>query len=112
MTPGEPGDPLFQCVRDFVCESTGAAPEGVTEATSLQRDLGVEGDDAGEFIIAFAERFGVDLDRFDFEAHFDVEGGFDPVRYLFLKAFRPKKLHKAPVTVSDLVRAARARQWP
>lgn len=112
MTPDDPGDPLFRRVRDLICELTGAAPEDVTEATCLQRDLGVEGDDAGELMTAFAERFGVDLDRFDFEAHFDVEAGFDPVRYLFLKAFRPKKLHKAPVTVSDLVRAVRARQWP
>lgn len=42
--------------------------------STLQRDFGLDGDDAEEFLQKFAGRFEVDLSEFRFQQHFGGEG--------------------------------------
>ena len=44
----------------------------------LAEDLGLDGDDAHEFMTAFAKRFGVNLDGFMFSRHFGAEASATP----------------------------------
>lgn len=48
--------------------------EHVTPETTLQGDAGLEGDDAREFLAAFASTFDVSLDSLRFADHFGDEG--------------------------------------
>ena len=53
--------PLQERVLAFVSEQTGVKPERIRPATTLSRDLGIEGDDAVEFFERFHTKFAVDL---------------------------------------------------
>jgi len=68
----------------FIHEYIGVLEDKVSENTALQKDLGLEGDDAGEFMVAYAEKFSVDLDDFNFSEYFDMEGGFNPIYFVYL----------------------------
>lgn len=102
---------LEQAVRQLLHDFTGVAPARIHGDTTLQEDLGLEGDDAGDLMAAYAERFNVDLRDFEFERYFDVEGAFNPIRFLVLRLFRPGRLRRPPIRVSQLVAAAEAGRW-
>jgi Protein of unknown function (DUF1493) len=48
--------------------------EVITASTGMQRDLGVYGDDAVEFLVAYGKAFQVDVSRFMAADYFDGEG--------------------------------------
>jgi Protein of unknown function (DUF1493) len=54
--------PTFDEVAAFVCEEAGARRSHVTEATSLQDDIGLYGDDIDHLMLEYSKRFGVNLD--------------------------------------------------
>lgn len=103
---------IFIDVCQFVHEYIGVPKDKVSETTVLQKDLGLEGDDAGEFMVAYAERFSVNLDDFNFGEYFDVEGGFNPIYFVYLLVVKPNHLKKKNIAVSNLVDAAVAHKWP
>lgn len=98
-----------------------AAERGVTTArvvpqSTLFGDLGLDGDDAYEFFVAFREQFNVDLKNLDLDRHFGPEGMYPwaPLYWivLALRSGTPEeKARKDPITVADLVNAAAAGQW-
>jgi acyl carrier protein len=104
-------DPLEEEVTRFVAEELGVRSGNLTPTTRLQHDLGVDGADGWEFMEAFGVRFGVDIGEFRAGLHFGPEAGCNPVVYLFLCLFRPQRLRFIPITVGDLVAAARSKQW-
>ncbi len=69
--------PLVTCPAhgksEFVRAQTGHRGP-LTEATTLQSDIGVYGDDMGELLAAYAERFGVDIAGYLWYFHTGEEG--------------------------------------
>lgn len=99
---------------DFVHEQTGVAPVKLRPQTRLAEDLKLDGDDAEEFMLKFAETFNVDLQDFKFENHFNMEG-FDTVgcSVLIQSLFwKQKSLIKLmPIILTDLEDAANRGKW-
>lgn len=101
---------LADRVRSFVCDFWNQRPDRLRSATRLEEDLGMTGDDAAEFLEAFARQFEVDLAALEFHKHFGPESG--PV------VFWPRRLAEElkdwghfPVTIGHLVAVAAARRW-
>jgi len=70
-------DPLARLVKDFVARETSVRIERVSLDKSLSWDLGLAGDDADDFFLAFSNEFEVDPESFrilNFEKHFGSEG--------------------------------------
>lgn len=80
----------------------------VTRATRLSEDAGMDGDDAVEFLQAYAREFGVNLSAFRFYHHFGPEG-CNPW-WLVVRPWWARVRH-LPLTVGDLEDAARAGRW-
>lgn len=105
------GEQIFHEMRDFIHEFCAVPKKKISEATTLARDLRMDGDDAGDFMVAYADRFKVDLTDFVFVKYFGVEAAFEPFSYLYLRIFRPEEFRKPEITVADLVSAAKAGKW-
>jgi len=101
-------DPLHQSVLHFVAAQT-ATGRQLFNATDIARDLGLDGDDAREFMLAFQRQFDVDLSDFAFDRHFGSEG-FTLTGFVL----RLLRLHhvEQPLTIGMLVEAARLKRWP
>ena len=91
--------------------------------TRVNCDVGLHGDDAGESLSALAGRFRVDLSDFNFEDYFQPECGTGDGAWIFLLPFVAvfwlidrllgihRKPRREPLTIGDLVEAARAGRW-
>ena len=64
--------------------------------THINKDLGIDGDDAYELITELAEKFSIDFFDFEYGKHFGPEG-FDLVGML-----RGKRYPMLPLSVQDL----------
>jgi len=67
-------DHLSARVLAFTARQLGYNIEKVGLESRLLEDLGLDGDDAGEFFQAFAQEFAVDLHDFSLSRHFGPEG--------------------------------------
>ena len=92
----------FDRVRALLVDETGVRPAKVTEASRLVKDLGVDGDDLGEFMKRFFNELSVDSAGFDPDAYIPDEG---------LSFFRRARKTQ-PLTVAMLVEALRLGRWP
>ncbi|MBJ7406376.1 MAG: DUF1493 family protein [Bradyrhizobium sp.] len=99
---------LLESLLSFVQTET-LTRRQIILATDIARDLGVDGDDAHEFICRFADQFKVDMSEFDFDMYFGGEG-FDLVG--LIKSLVVGRSTKAPMTVELLFRAAKQGRWP
>ena len=72
MTPGD-GAIDFEQIVEFTREYLGAKTASLTTSTRLLEDLGLVGDDAEEYLLAFAKKFGVDLSDLEFDRYFPDE---------------------------------------
>lgn len=101
----------------MVSEFTGVRAEKLTLETTLFGDLGMDGDDAVDFFEEFANAFRVDLADFEINQYFGPEAAGDPVSSIInlLQVWWTGDSHKAanvmPISLRDLVEAARARRW-
>ena len=100
---------LADRVRAAVAQERAFPLSKVRLASRLEEDLGMTGEDAAEFLEAYAEEFGVDLSGINFPKHFGPEGCnpfwlFDPPAW-----FRDHG--KYPVTVDHLVHVAEVKRW-
>ncbi len=103
-------------VIDFLSRRQAVPRERLTLETHLREDLGMEGDDASEFLEDFSKRFGVDFSEFNFDRHFGPEVAFNPVLLFIGFVFkRPSRLHpdlgKYPITVKHLILIAENKHW-
>jgi len=96
---------LFDSVTQFVADKAGVRRDRITAGSRLREDLGVDGDDAYDLLIAFADRFNVRDEGLMLTDHFGPEAAWNPVAFLFQR----KKL--LPLTVQDLVNSAAAGAW-
>lgn len=66
---------VFIKLKEFVVNKSGIDDEPINKATRIQEDLGVSGDDAVEFILAYGKEFNVDVTNFMAADYFEAEGG-------------------------------------
>jgi acyl carrier protein len=94
-------------VYEFVSRYCGVKRQALTPQTRLVEDLGLEGDDAEEFIQSFSQTFSVDLTEFEFRKYFGVEAAVNPIS--LVRFFLPKK--RVPIEIGQLVAAAARGRW-
>jgi hypothetical protein len=99
---------LYNRILDFVSSET-RTRKHLSGNTDIARDLGVDGDDAVEFILNFVREFDVDLSNFRFDRYFGGEG-FRLIAAI--KSLLGKGEVRVPLTVALLFDAARHRRWP
>ena len=102
---------LIQEIVSLLAKKTGLKVAELSLDARLLHDLGVDGDDARELILAFAHEFGVDISAFRFSKHFRSEPSLLNVLW-FLPSHKEERIErKVPVTIRDLVEAARSKTW-
>lgn len=74
---------IVKCIQE-VFEFSKDAFETLSLATDINRELGIEGDDANELMPEFFERFSINIDNYDPYRYF-VPEGYD---FFFLQAKR------------------------
>ena len=85
----------------------------ITPQTLIDRDLGLYGTDCVEFLLAFSEKFKVNFDDFDYEAHFDITYIFALIK-LVKDIWHKKKISffdSVDVSVEDLIVSANKGYW-
>jgi hypothetical protein len=101
---------LTQQILEMVARRSGVQVGSICLETRLLHDLGIDGDDAEEFIDEFARVYGVDMAGFKFLDHFGPELWWRFVPTFFGR--RPKDYAlKRPIAVEDLVRSVERRFW-
>lgn len=68
-------DDIFNKLLEFIILKSGVDDEPISRTTRIQEDLGISGDDAIEFIIAYGKEFSVDVINFMAADYFEDEGG-------------------------------------
>ena len=99
---------------DFIRRECGiSGMEAISARTGMQRDLGVYGDDAVEFLVAYGAHFHVDVTHFMAADYFDGEGS-DILGVLLsilrLQAWLPANQTRKELTVGHLQRGIEAQR--
>ncbi len=110
---------MYERIASFVSKVWHQEKSSLSENTRLQHDLGLDGTDAEEFMEAFSKEFNVDMSEFEFDSHFGPEAPpklTTLVRYLYCRLVGgdPSRLvdtELIPITLRDLVSAAKAKKW-
>lgn len=66
-------DETFNMLKNFVVRQAGIDDEEITRDTNIEDELGVTGDDAVDFIIAYGKTFNVDVTKFMAADYFGAE---------------------------------------
>ncbi|MDB5151972.1 MAG: acyl carrier protein [Mucilaginibacter sp.] len=94
-------------LKAFVIKQSAVDDEEITPETQLANDLGVNGDDAIEFIIAYGKRFNVDVSKFMAADYFGPEG--DVILPSLIRSITGKlKPRKKGLTVGHLEKGIKA----
>ncbi len=99
-------------IEAFARKESGVLPHrNLDEATTIEDDLGITGDDAAEFMEKFFEAFGVDASGFDFGRYFHDEG-LNPFLVLLMpfRRYRDRQ-KKIPITLAMLAKAVECQRW-
>jgi hypothetical protein len=73
-------------------------------------DIGVDGDDARDLLLRLSDEFEINLENMQFHRHFGPEG--TNLLAVLLPGWRRWRRERIPVTIADLVEAARTQTWP
>jgi acyl carrier protein len=98
-------------VKNLVAHKMAVRAKNLSPATRLLHDIGADGADGWELMTEFAEEFGVDIGEFRFDLHFGPEAGGNPFTALYILLVRPRWAQFIPVTIGDLIEAARSGRW-
>jgi hypothetical protein len=131
MSANQSGQALERVIA-FTARQVRCKPAGLSERTTLCRDLGVDGQDGLDYLVAFEKVFGVDLSACRPDRHFGPEAG-SPLAGFLLPLFVIRWLIRRigwearwldwmeqteeqagliPITLGDLATAAETRTWP
>lgn len=100
-------DELFEQIKHFVVEFSCIRNVDLDRSTSLEKEIGLTGDDAIEFILAFGKEFNVDVSHFMAEEYFEPEG--DKILPAIIRFFTgKKKVKNKELFLGDLERAVNA----
>ena len=102
---------LAERVVSVIARQTGYPQSQLSPRTDLFRDLGVDGEDVRDLLLRLGKEFGINLQDVRFDRHFGPEAGFNPLA-MFLPGWWRWRRERMPVTIADLVEAARTQTWP
>lgn len=91
---------LFDKLKSFVIKQAVVEDEEVTREAQIEDDLGVTGDDAVDFLIAYGKTFNVDVTKFMAADYFRGEGGIGMP--WFIKNLLGVKRQRKTLTISHL----------
>jgi acyl carrier protein len=98
---------LFERLKGFVIRQSCVDDEVITDETRISDDLGVNGDDGVEFMIAYGREFNVDVSKFMAANYFDPEGS--RVLSAIVESLHGyNKSKRKPLTVGHLLRGIQA----
>jgi acyl carrier protein len=80
---------IFEKIKKFTVTQTGVREGKITEDAELENDLGISGDDAVEYLIAFSKEFNVDISKFMAADYISPEG--DSILPAIIRVFTGKK---------------------
>ena len=91
----------------FTIDFSGTDDIEYNENTDIEKDVGITGDDAADYLVEFGKRYNVDLSNFNFDDHFDPEGYAPPgsIMSTFLLFECKNNNDKKPLTIGDLLNA-------
>ena len=118
--PAETDSAEWRRLVALVADVTRAKAERLSPRTRIAQDLRVAGDDAVDLFEAYAQEFGVALHGLDLGHHFGVEGIGCLGLVLLLRGDWPRLrawwkrvgVRPVPITLGDLLHAARVGSWP
>ena len=70
----EISEEAFNKLKAFVVKQSAVTDEEICRTTEIENGLGITGDDAVEFMVAFGKEFNVDVTRFMAADYFEAEG--------------------------------------
>lgn len=105
---GEDPDGSREAVLAFL-EDFWLSKTPVEDDADLFEVLGIEGDDASEFMEAFIDRFGIEASGYRWYFHHGEEG-WSPGGLFFRPIHR--RFGRIPITLVLLTEAARTQRWP
>jgi hypothetical protein len=85
----------------FLKEETGYEINDTSPNLRIEKDLGIYGDEAEDFIIKFSKEFNIDISNFAFNNYFNLET--DKISLFIFNFF--KKTVRKDLTISDLKKA-------
>ncbi|MGN6196470.1 MAG: DUF1493 family protein [Ginsengibacter sp.] len=94
---------IFESIKEFTIKQTGIKEDKVKENSSID-GLGIYGDDAIDYIIAFGNEFNVDVSRFRAADYFSAEG-IDFISPFIRAVTKQKMPRKKVLTIMHLVKA-------
>lgn len=100
----------WQQLLHFVEQERGKYRVPLTSDTELFAQLGLEGDDAAEFLDHYATEFRVDMTSFDYHQYFGPEG-LDFVSVIISLFSRKGRQPHKPLTLGDLHDAMIRGRW-
>ena len=102
-------DILLEAIKQFTEQQAGKDVTGITENSSLEKDLGIYGDDATEYLLAFGKTFDVDVSNFMAAEYFSAEGHdiFAAIARLFTGRKGPTRKE---FTIKHLMKAVDAKK--
>lgn len=104
----------FERLSQFIISQRGKYRKPFTLNTTLEKDLGITGDDADEFMYAFFTHFNVDYSNFEIGKYFYGEG-FDLFNIIgLIRKLLGKKMLSNPqydIILLDLMNAIEAGKW-
>ena len=105
---------LLDEVIAFVAEYWEEPKSALSAETSINKDLGMDGDDGLEFMLAFSRRFAVDLGAFPYDNYFGNESAATPISIIamIIRRFTTGKATKlSPLTLRQLAMAVENGSW-
>ena len=85
-------DEIFNTLKEFVIKQSAVDDEEITMDTQIENELGVTGDDAVDFMIAYGNTFNVDVTKFMAADYFGPERNvFLSELFRVIFAYREKK---------------------
>lgn len=105
---------LLEEVKTFVAEFWREPKGRLSAETSVNDELGMDGDDGVEFMQAFSLHFGVDLSAFPHERYFGPEAGANPISIaagIVRRLATGRWSSLTPLTLRDLAGVAQRRRW-
>lgn len=85
----------------FLNDKTGKLINDTSPNWRIEKDLGIYGDEAQDFIIRFSDKFNVDVSNFNFKEYFNSE--IDSISLFIANIFYKKE--KKELTINDLKKA-------
>lgn len=96
---------VFEKIKLFIKNERYEYDFSLKRDTMLQRDLGITGDDAIEFILSFGKTFNVDVSNFMLADYFDGEGDYCIDNFIRVLIGKKTPQRDKELTLGDLERA-------